>query len=154
MTKTFDFVMYHNQQEFIPDAYFDDTVVRKSELTALWTINDQPVYSETFMHTNELIDETDLLQLGQTTVVSFETFGVGKSLTTGQSIWPTQENPGLYKFNSMWLELSNEHTIINRQTYSLLEMVGDIGGLFDGLLTIGHILLGPVAAYAMKAQLL
>ena len=123
-------------------------------MTSIWTLNDKPVYTEIFMYMNDLEDETDLLQLGQATEVSFETFGVGKSTETGQSIWPTWEDPGLYKFNSMWLELSNEHTIINRQTYSLLEMVGDIGGLFDGLLTIGHILLGPVAAYAMKAQLL
>ena len=64
MTKTFEFVMYHNQQDFIAHSFSDKRITRKSELTAVWTINDTPIYTETFVRNNELVDEIDLLQLG------------------------------------------------------------------------------------------
>ena len=65
MTKTFDFVMYHNQQDFIAHSFSaDKRITRKSELTSVWTINDTPIYTETFIRNNELVDEIDLLQLG------------------------------------------------------------------------------------------
>ena len=36
----------------------------------------------------------------------------------------------------------------------MLEWVGDIGGLFDGLSLIVRLIIAPVAAIAMKAKLL
>ena len=60
----------------------------------------------------------------------------------------------MYKFNSFWLELSPSLTTIERKTYSMLEWLGDIGGLFEGLNGIGYFLVAPLAAFAMKMELL
>jgi len=43
---------------------------------------------------------------------------------------------------------------IERTTYSGLELIGDIGGLFDGLCILCHFVLMPVSAFAVKAKLL
>ena len=40
--------------------------------------------------------------------------------------------------------------IIERKTYSLLEWLGDVGGLYDGLMLIFNILIGPITAYRLK----
>ena len=44
--------------------------------------------------------------------------------------------------------------MINRKTYSILDWVGDIGGLLDGLYLIGCILISPVADFARNSKLL
>lgn len=44
--------------------------------------------------------------------------------------------------------------IINRQTYSLLEWLGDVGGLFDALHIIGSLIIGPLSSYALDSALL
>ena len=38
----------------------------------------------------------------------------------------------------------------NRQTYSLLDWLGDLGGLLDIMLHIGHVLVHPVAFFTLK----
>ena len=43
---------------------------------------------------------------------------------------------------------------INRSAYSLLDWLGDVGGLFDALRLIASMLAGPFAALALKAELL
>ena len=69
--------------------------------------------------------------------------------------WPTKAEPtNFYKFASFWIERGSRATTIERQTYSALEWLGDIGGLYDGLLIIGHALAGPFALLTLKAKLL
>ena len=44
--------------------------------------------------------------------------------------------------------------MIERQTYNLLEWVGDVGGLNDGLILIFSNILAPVTAFAIKSEFL
>ena len=44
--------------------------------------------------------------------------------------------------------------VTERQTYNLLEWLGDIGGLFDALRYIGIFIVEPFAAYQLKVGLL
>lgn len=37
--------------------------------------------------------------------------------------------------------------VIERKTYSLLEWIGDVGGLFDGLIYLGSIFITPIAIF-------
>ena len=60
----------------------------------------------------------------------------------------------MYKFNSFHLELHQEHMTLERSTYSGLEWLGDVGGLFDGLRLIAQLVIGPFSAFALKAELL
>ena len=69
--------------------------------------------------------------------------------------WPTKEDPAnYYKFSSFWIERGSETTTIERETYSALEWIGDIGGLYDGFLIMGNTVAGPLAAITLKAKLI
>ena len=41
-----------------------------------------------------------------------------------------------------------------RKTYSFLDWLGDMGGLFDGLYLIGMIIVAPISNFSLKAELL
>jgi len=58
-----------------------------------------------------------------------------------------------YKFISLDLMLGPNMVKHERETYSLLEWLGDVGGLFDALKIIGHWLVVPSASYALKTEL-
>lgn len=49
--------------------------------------------------------------------------------------WPVKDvaPDGKYKFSSVALYFGQDQTVIERQTYSMLEWLGDIGGLSDAL---------------------
>jgi len=69
--------------------------------------------------------------------------------------WPTKEKPDVkYKTVSAFITLTMDQNIIERQTYSLLEWLGDVGGLFDGLCLIGGLIIAPLGAFALKTELL
>ena len=44
--------------------------------------------------------------------------------------------------------------MIERQTYSTLEWLGDVGGLYDMLCLLGRNLISPFATFALNAELL
>ena len=44
--------------------------------------------------------------------------------------------------------------MIERKTYDVLEWLGDVGGLLDMLIYIGAVLVSPIAAFTLKAELL
>ena len=66
--------------------------------------------------------------------------------------YPTAENPyGKYKFTSAHFRLALQSLRqINRQTYSLLDWLGDCGGLMDALFLIAEILVAPFASFALR----
>ena len=69
--------------------------------------------------------------------------------------YPTKENPdALYKFVSFDLYVTLDSLVTERESYSVLEWLGDIGGLLDALQYIGHFLVGPIATYSLKTLLL
>ena len=47
-----------------------------------------------------------------------------------------------------------DQKIINRETYSGLDFLGDLGGLFDALYILGGMLIAPVSGFALNAKLL
>ena len=52
------------------------------------------------------------------------------------------------------MNMDHSLTTIERKTYSLLDWVGDIGGLFDGLRLICLVIVWPVAAFTVRAEVL
>lgn len=99
---------------------------------------------------NQLEDETDFFQYGQYDEISFYTF---QTLAPQESSWinfPTDENPSsLFKYSSFEIELNQDVMRWSRQTYSLLDFLGDIGGLFDCLIFIGWAIVDPFKQYAL-----
>ena len=68
--------------------------------------------------------------------------------------WPTDEAPeNKYKLASMIFYLSQDIVSIKRSTYSGLEWLGDIGGLYEGLNFLGLALVGPLASKNLLQKL-
>ena len=59
-----------------------------------------------------------------------------------------------FKIHGMNLKLSSQVNIIERKTYNLLELLGDVGGLYDALMIIGSALVAPVSAFKLRTELL
>ena len=60
----------------------------------------------------------------------------------------------IYKFNSYFFQISEESTTIERSTYSLLDWLGDVGGLFDGLKLILSSMVVSISSFAIRNELL
>ena len=56
--------------------------------------------------------------------------------------------------NEVYIEYGKSQTTIERKTYSILELLGDVGGLLDGLKLIGGFLVTPIVTFAMKVKLM
>ena len=89
-----------------------------------------------YLKVDELEDESSFLQYGQFEEESFFQM-------VAAEVRPSKEredlliNPnGLYRFGSVTIVPHPSTTILSRQTYSLLEWLGDVGGLNDSLYII------------------
>lgn len=103
----------------------------------------------------ELEDETDLVNLGFVSQKEFSMMSFDEPQQSTDRKWPTKDDPDhFYKFSSFWIERGSKATTIERETYSALEWLGDIGGLYDGLLIIGSTIANPFAILTLKAKLL
>ena len=60
----------------------------------------------------------------------------------------------MFKMSSFWIEHGPDLHGIERQTYSLLDWIGDVGGLLDGLKIVGSFLVAPIAAFSLRSELL
>lgn len=60
----------------------------------------------------------------------------------------------MYKFGSFEINLSQDRTSWHRSTYSLLDYLGDLGGLINALRHSCAILVAPMASFTVKRQLM
>ena len=127
--------------------------MQSSLLHASYTTTERAVFTEARVKLNELVDETDLFQLGQQSVAEFTQVSFGSvPQVSSVNMWPTKETPGVFKFNSYWIILHQEVRTIERQTYSILTWLGDVGGLYDGLRILASSLIAPVAAKMLRQE--
>ena len=71
------------------------------------------------------------------------------------TVFPTRnQTDTYYKFSSLELYVTLDSLVTERETYALLEWMGDLGGLFDALRYIGLYLIAPFASYSLKTELL
>ena len=61
---------------------------------------------------------------------------------------------GLYKFTSVEVNLEQRKQTINRETYDLLQWLGDLGGLMDALYYILLLILRPFTSFRLSGLLL
>lgn len=127
---------------------------KKSMISKLLTSTSGSFFSQAYLKKQELTDEVDFVQLGQQALIEFTSTEFGSTEPSAFSIWPTKEDPTVYKYNAFYLELRPELTTIERQTYSLLAWIGDVGGLLDGLWYMFKIIVRPFTAFAVKAEVL
>ena len=68
--------------------------------------------------------------------------------------FPTTENPHKkFKFVSCEFNINLDRYQWSRQTYNILDWLGDCGGLFDALMYISKPLLAPFSAFAVQSLL-
>ena len=68
--------------------------------------------------------------------------------------YPTEEDPERkFQFSRVMFSRSMDLITHSRQTYGLLEWIGDVGGLLDGLYIAGSFLVSPFAAIALNQKL-
>mmetsp|Transcript_12545 Transcript_12545/g.16084 ORF Transcript_12545/g.16084 Transcript_12545/m.16084 type:complete len:135 (+) Transcript_12545:869-1273(+) len=104
---------------------------------------------------NLLEDEIALLQYGQSTEVEFFSYSLSENLPSAWINWPTPEEPtNKYKYVSIEFNMKLDKLNWQRATYSLLDWLGDLGGLLDILLHIGQVLIEPVAMFTLQASLM
>ena len=85
----------------------------------------------------------------------FYDYAVGRTEISLYADWPTEEDPfRVYKFTGAWVELGTKLKVVARSTYSMLDWLGDIGGLLGMLQLLGGIVLGPFARLSMKIHLI
>ena len=65
MGAAFNFLIYYNTQEFNKEQFGDERVTSKSVLSARFSVSKNALWTEAWVEYNELVDEVDLLQLGQ-----------------------------------------------------------------------------------------
>ena len=150
-----DIVMYTNHVRFDTETYGESRLKKTSYFQSKQLLLREPSWVESHIDSFEVIDEVDVLQLGQQDSGEFKQIKNFPAANSNYRKWPTAENPdGIWKFGAFWIEQGQNKIFMERSTYSLLEWLGDIGGLFDALLMIGGALFGPIAAFMMKAELL
>ena len=69
--------------------------------------------------------------------------------------FPTDTSPSTkYKFASIEINLSPDVRKWERSTYSLLDWLGDLGGLYDALKYICSFIISPLSVFAMNQTVL
>ena len=83
---------------------------------------------------NFLEDETGFVQYGEESEDTFLDFHMGAAAPSSAIYFPTKEKPSSrFYYTSMEIKMSLDLVTWMRQTYSLLDWLGDLGGLYDSL---------------------
>lgn len=149
--ETINIVALYNEGHFLQDEISDDRRIEyRSTFRQLRADVSKPHWFPTFIHTTELQDEVKLIQYGAQEELFFDSVFFESSNPSFLKDWPTKENPDTFiKYTSMAIMFDQNMTVIERSTYSLLELLGDVGGLIDGLRYIGIIILSPFMIFKL-----
>lgn len=102
-----------------------------------------------------LSDETTLLQFGYSNEKQFLTYVNRGNVPSSWNKFPTKQSPGTrYKYTAIEINFSSDRNLINRSTYSLLDWLGDLGGLLDALYLFGFVMIHPIARFAVDSKIL
>ena len=154
MGTAINIVIVYNEGSFKAKDFGEASIENKSTLLGTVSATDSAYWTSANLHKYELVDESDWLQLGQTEENTFTRLIIGETEPSNLGVWPTKENPVMYKINSIYISMDMSITHIERKTYSILEWMGDVGGLFDGLKIVGGFLIWPIATFTMRLEML
>lgn len=104
------------------------------------------------MHEHE--DETEWIQFGQSVHTKFFSLLANVPEVSGWTDNLEEKPDGYYKFASITFWPSPEVIYSSRQTYSIFDWLGDIGGLNDALFIILEVMLLPFKKFAYSSFIL
>lgn len=146
---------YYNDKHFHQDKYGENRLSTYSTFKQIVTSPATASWIGVEFNRHRLVDETDFLQLGNIDEIEYDTFSFIDAQPSTYLKWPTKTNSSLtYKLAGLWIEFGQTLTETERQTYSFLDLLGDVGGLFDGFRYIVAPIIAPFAAFTMRSQVL
>ena len=150
-----------NIKIFVTDSLFDrekygqDSIVRQSKFFTVQVDPTKPSFLRMFLDTNMLEDESSYMQYGQSIETEYFTWAVGQIQPSSWIYFPTEKNPStLFKYVSVEVNMSLHLMLWERQTYSLLDWLGHLGGLYDALFHLAKVLISPISVFAVNSTLL
>ncbi|CDW83128.1 UNKNOWN [Stylonychia lemnae] len=92
-----------------------------------------------YIQSQEAELEDDLIQFGQSESISFHQ-------VSNQRFYDNQYRPDEGYIVSVYLRFDNRYDVYSRKIYSILELLGDIGGLYGALVGIGFVFVGFISS--------
>ena len=145
--------MYYNDEILITDSFGNESIKRFSKIMNTQINEEKPSYFSFDLQTTHLEDETDLVQFGNTDEIYFNSPLLKRDGDFFIKDSSFKHYPTYYAFFFMSVNVSPDVPKVRRKTDSLLDWLGDWGGLLDSLYFIADILLSPLSAYMMKSKL-
>ena len=87
-----------------------------------------PSYMDSWVRKNEFEDSSDLIHITDSDAINYVDFHIGEMQSSSRTSFPDD-----YKFVSVDVQFSADMVSTMRNTYDLLEYIGDIGGFYGGM---------------------
>ena len=148
--QTPDILIYFNTERFdIRDFDKSTKLIKESKVKNQQFSLAEPKFMSSNIHLNEVEDEIDYFQVGQTDEDSFFDMTIQVPEPSSWNLWPER-----YKFIGLEVYFHYDKLLISRSTYGILECLGDIGGLAECVYYIGYFLLLPFTEFKLGSKLL
>ena len=148
-------MVYISEQVFHQNQYDEEAIMKSSKFFIQQVDNINPSWLNGQIMTNQLQDEVDYIQYGQEAESTFYSFEMSQALPSSWIYWPTAEHPSKkYKYVGIEINFHLDQKVVTRQTYSILDWLGDLGGLYDAIYYIFYILLKPISAFALNSTIM
>ena len=122
------------QQSFIQDKYGQEAILEEAKFYSEQFSKDSNHFMNVEIKKNILEDESSYLQFGQYEERTFYTLQVSKPQQSAWNTFPTPANPKtMFKYVGVDVFLSPDYKLWTRETYSFLDFLGDLGGMYDAL---------------------
>jgi hypothetical protein len=122
-------------------TYGYDTIIRESVIRDMQMNPRSPTWIPLDIQLGEIEDETAILQYGQYELTELFDFVLSDQLPSFWNDDLIKKPDGYYKYGSLEIGWWLKKQITTRSTYSILDLLGDIGGLNEALLTICELIL-------------
>ena len=156
--RTWTMLVYLNQQSLDVNEYGQDRIRKYSTLSKVRTVYTNSIltgqYTSFDITLQEMTDEASYIQLGQSDTINFYSVSQGNTFPAVHNTFPSYQGSNRLKLNSVQLTLDQKKIVIERTIYSVLDWIGDIGGLYDGLRLMADFFMINYAVAMMKQELL
>ena len=143
-------VVFTDEETFHLTDYGSAAIEKRSRFFTAQVDNAKPTWFDGRYRSNRVDDEIDYIQYGQSSEEVFYEFLMSDALPSSWLNWPTVQNPtAKYKYLSVEFNMSMDQKNWLRSTYSLLDWLGDLGGLLDALIHVARVLAAPMASFTL-----
>ena len=122
-----------NQKRFDPQKYGNERIIEESVILENWMNPEIPQWFFSNLQLQEVEDETEFIQFGQTENLEHNHLKLGEVQLSAWTDNLLEKPDGLRKFASANIQINLMKQITVRSTYGLLDYFSDIGGLVEFL---------------------